>query len=78
VGGALTAFDIPDLVATIVPRKVVLSGIKNQMMVAADQQMVEKDTEYPVSVYKAKNVSGNLRIEPAGTGIGDLVDWALR
>jgi hypothetical protein len=77
VGGALTAFDIPDLIATLAPGKVVLSGIKNQMMVAADQQMVEKDTEYPLSVYKAKNVSGNLRIEPAGTGIVTLVDWAL-
>lgn len=78
VGGALTAFDIPDLIATIAPRKIVLSGIKNQMMVTADKQMIEKDTEYPLSVYKSKNVSGNLRIEPAGAGISDLVDWALR
>jgi hypothetical protein len=78
VGGALTSYDLPDLIACIAPRKVVLSGIKNQMMEAADWQVVEKDTEYPVSVYKAKNVSGNLRIEPAGAGIGELVDWAFR
>ena len=78
VGGALTAYDLPDLIATIAPRKVALSGMKNHKMETADQQMVEKDTEYPVSVYKTKNVSGNLRIEPAGAGIGDLVDWMFR
>jgi len=77
VGGALTAFDIPDLIATIAPRKVVLSGMKNHRMEAADQQMIDKDTEYPVSVYKAKNVSANLRIEPDGADIGELVDWTL-
>ena len=78
VGGALTAFDIPDLIATIAPRKVAISGIKNHKMETADQQMIEKDTEYPVSVYKTKNVSGNLRIEPAGASIGELVGWAFR
>jgi dienelactone hydrolase len=77
VGGALTAFDIPDLLATIAPRKVAISGMKNHKMEAADPQMIEKDTEYPVSVYKSKNVSGNLRIESAGASVGELVDWAL-
>ena len=78
VGGALTAYDLPDLIASVAPRKVALAGMKNHKMETADQQMVEKDTEYPVSVYKTKNVSGNLRIEPAGAGLGDLVDWAFR
>lgn len=41
VGGALTAYDIPDLLATIAPRKAVISGMKNQMMKPADQQLVE-------------------------------------
>lgn len=77
VGGALTAFDLPDLIACIAPRKVALSGMKNQLMETADRQMVEKDTEYPVSVFKTKNVPANLRIESAGASIGDLVDWAL-
>jgi hypothetical protein len=77
VGGALTAFDIPDLIATIAPRKLVLCSIKNHKMEAADPQMIEKDTQYPVSVYKIKNASANLKIEPAGVGVGELVDWAL-
>jgi hypothetical protein len=52
--------------------------MKDQMMETADQQVIEKDTEYPVSVYKTKNVSGNLRIEPAGAGIGELVGWVFQ
>ena len=78
VPGALTAYDLPDLIASFAPRRVALSGMKNHKMETADRQMVEKDTEYPVSVYKTKNVSGNLRVEPAGVSIGELVGWAFR
>ena len=77
VGGALTAYDLPDLIATIAPRKIAISGMKNQMMQLADQQLVEKETEFPRSVYSAKNISGNFKIVKEGESIGTLVDWAF-
>ncbi len=77
VGGALTAFDLPDLIATIAPRKVLISGMKNQLMQAADKQLVDKETDYPVSVYRSLNASDNLRIMPAGSGFSEMVDWAF-
>jgi hypothetical protein len=77
VGGALTGYDLPDLLACIAPRKIALTGMKNQMMEIADQQLVDKETQYPVSVYRAGNVSENLRIVPAGASVGELVDWAF-
>ena len=77
VGGALTAFDLPDLIATIAPRKVLISGMKNQLMQAADKQIVDKETDYPVSVYKSLSASDNLRIMPAGSGFSEMVDWAF-
>lgn len=77
VGGALSAYDLPDLLATIAPGKVALCGIKNQMMKAADQQLIEKETEFPLSVYRQKNVSENLKIVACGESIESLVDWAF-
>jgi len=77
VGGALTAFDLPDLIATIAPRKVLISGMKNQLMQAADKQLVDKETDYPVSVYRSLNASDNLRIIPAGSDFSEMVDWAF-
>ena len=77
VGGALTAFDLPDLIATIAPRKVLISGMKNQLMQAADKQLVDKETDYPVSVFKSLGASDKLRIVPAGSDFSEMVDWAF-
>ena len=77
VGGALTAFDLPDLIATVAPRKVLISGMKNQLMQPADKQLVETETEYPVSVFRSVNKQGNLRIVPAGGDFGEMVEWAF-
>ena len=77
VGGALTAFDLPDLLATIAPRKVVISGMKNQVMEPADIELIAKDTKYPLSVYNEKKVFENLNILQGNDSIEDLVEWAL-
>ncbi len=77
VGGALTAFDLPDLIATIAPRRVLISGMKNQLMQVADKQFVDKETDYPVSVFKSLSASDKLRIMPAGSDFSEMVDWAF-
>jgi hypothetical protein len=77
VGGALTAFDLPDLIATVAPRRVLISGMKNQMMQPADKQLVEIETEYPVSVFKSQNASGNIKVLPGGGNLNEMVDWAF-
>ncbi|HUX95091.1 MAG TPA: alpha/beta hydrolase family protein [Bacteroidales bacterium] len=77
VAGALTAYDLPDLLATIAPRKVAISGMKNQMMEPADQQLVLNETEYPRTVYNEKKVSENLKIVQGNDSIVDMVEWAL-
>ncbi|HBH85338.1 MAG TPA: xylan esterase [Bacteroidales bacterium] len=78
VPGALTAYDLPDLIACIAPRKIVLSGMKNQMMEPADEKLVKIETVFPRSVYSSKNVSGNLKIVPDGESVGALIDWAFK
>ena len=77
VGGALTAYDLPDLLACIAPRKIALSAMKNQMMEQADDELVRLETIYPLSVYRTKNVSENIKIVPANENFGALVDWSF-
>ena len=77
VGGALTAFDLPDLIATIAPRKVLISGMKNQLMQTAGKVLTDSETEYPASVYRSLNAADNLRVLPAGGNYGKLINWAF-
>jgi len=77
VGGALTAFDLPDLIATIAPRKVLISGMKNQLMQTAGKVLTDSETEYPASVYRSLNAADNLRVLPAGGNYGELINWAF-
>jgi cephalosporin-C deacetylase-like acetyl esterase len=78
VAGALTSYDLPDLLAVIAPRKIAITGMKDQMMQNADQKLIDAETEYPRSVYSAKNVPGNLKIVPDGESVATLIDWTFK
>jgi hypothetical protein len=77
VAGVLTAYDLPDLIACIAPRRIVLSGMKDQMLQPAGEDLIKSETQFPVSVYTAKKIIENIRIVPAGNSIENLVDWAV-
>jgi cephalosporin-C deacetylase-like acetyl esterase len=77
VGGALTAYDLPDLLGCMAPRRVVLSGLKNQLLRPASDQEVETDMAFPRRAYAHFGAAGNLRVVPATEDLGPLVDWAV-
>ncbi len=77
VAGALTAYDLPDLVGCIAPRKVVLAGLRNHLLEPASDKEIEQDTAFPRSAYAHYRASANLRIVPATDHLGRLVDWCL-
>ena len=79
VAGALTAYDLPDLIGCIAPRKVLLSGLKDQMKNPASKELIEEEFAFPRFVYSSKNSSGNFRIldlEPS-VDIDSVVNWWL-
>jgi hypothetical protein len=78
VAGALTGYDLPDLVACVAPRKVALAGLRNQLLEPASDAEIELDTAFPLSAYAHHNASSNLRIAPATEDPGQLVDWCLK
>ncbi|HLP72833.1 MAG TPA: alpha/beta hydrolase family protein [Bacteroidales bacterium] len=63
VPGALTSYDLPDLAATLAPRKLVLAGVVNAYNMNSDPGIAD-DLQFIRNVYKLRNVSQNLIILP--------------
>ncbi len=59
VYGALKSYDLPDLVATIAPKKVVMIDIKDQLKNLAKDSEVDKEYGFVKQVYKKVNASDN-------------------
>jgi hypothetical protein len=78
VAGALTGYDLPDLLGCIAPRKVALAGLRNQLLEPASDQEIRSDTAFPGLAYSHQDAPGNLRIMPAGEDLVSLVDWCLK
>jgi dienelactone hydrolase len=78
VAGVLTAYDLPDLIGCIAPRKVALAGMKDQNLESASSDLIEQEMTFPRSVYAFKGSSENLKIVTSAEGSGDLVDWCLK
>ncbi len=77
VAGALTAYDLPDLVGSLAPRKVVLSGLRNQLLEPANAQEIEKDMVFPVRAYSELNAEHRLKIISSEEFNYSLIDWCF-
>ena len=62
VAGALTEYDLPDLAATLAPRKLVIMGMTDCNCQMNDQESINKDLEIIRNAYRLKNAGENLRI----------------
>ena len=77
VAGALTAYDLPDLIGCIAPRKVALMGINDQMKQPASRELVDEELSFPHSVYSLNNSVNNLNILPATQDIYSVIEWCF-
>ncbi len=69
VPGALTAYDLPDLEASLAPRKLMMAGTTDGNGEKTDQKSINEDLEIIRTSYKSKNAGGQLIIEtPESTG----------
>jgi hypothetical protein len=76
VAGALTAYDLPDLVGCIAPRRVALVGPQDQLKLPASQQLISEELGFPRSVFAFKNLSRNLRIT-SEESVEATIDWCF-
>jgi dienelactone hydrolase len=77
VAGVLTAYDLPDLIGCLAPRRVVLSGLKNQLLEPASDQVIQLDMAFPKEVYITMDASQNLKISSSQEDISSLVEWCF-
>jgi cephalosporin-C deacetylase-like acetyl esterase len=78
VAGALQAYDLPDLIGCIAPRKVTLAGIRDQMLEMAPQELISWEMDFPKATYSFRKASENLRIVASPEDTVSLVDWSFR
>ena len=64
IAGVLTAYDLPDLIGAIAPRKVVLIDPKDHALESASPETIKEDMSFPILVYSRKGVPQHLRIVP--------------
>ena len=62
VAGALTEYDLPDLAATLAPRKLIIKGTTDGNSEINDQESINKDLEIIRNAYQLKNAGENLKI----------------
>jgi hypothetical protein len=77
VAGALTAYDLSDLIGCMAPRKIALVELKDQMKQPASKELIDEELSFPRSVYSLKNVTKNLNILPSAEDLGSVVGWCF-
>ncbi len=60
VPGALTAYDLPDLAASLAPRKLIMAGTTDGNGEKTDQEGIDKDLAIIKTAYQYKNAGRNL------------------
>lgn len=77
IAGVLRAYDLPDLIGCIAPRKVVAAGLKDQVLEPATDELINTDMNFPRSVYSQKGVRDNLRVLTSSEKTEDVIDWCF-
>jgi hypothetical protein len=78
VPGALTAYDLPDLIGCIAPAKVVLAGSTDHMQQPASQELIDQELEFSKKVYAFKNASEKLKISTLSDGLVSILNFCFQ
>jgi len=74
VPGALSAYDLPDLIGCVAPRRIVLVELKDQMKQIAAKELVDEELKFPLTVYSQQNAANNIVIMPHTEDISSIAD----
>jgi dienelactone hydrolase len=69
VPAALKAYDLPDLAASLAPRKLLIAGTVDGNGKSDDQASINRDLEVIRNAYNKRNASGQLNISPLESGV---------
>lgn len=77
VAGALTAYDLPDLMACLAPRRLALVAPRDEMLNKADAALVEQELALARAAYERAGAAANLVVTGAADELGTTIDWSL-
>jgi hypothetical protein len=79
VPGALTAYDLPDLLASLAPRRVAAVTPVDQAQEVLGQAAASEHFRYTVSHYRTRGAGANFRIPTqAEEGLVEAVVWGAQ
>ncbi len=77
VPGALTAYDLPDLIGCMAPRKVALVGGEDQMKKTASRELIDEALSFPRAAYTLKNSTSKLHTVSSAEDISSIERWCF-
>lgn len=77
VAGALTAYDLPDLIACMAPRRIALLDLKDHMKQPASKELIDDELIFPQSVYLRNNIPKNLNTLLSPKDLVSIVNWCF-
>ncbi len=78
VAGALTAYDLPDLIGCIAPRNIILAGLKDAQWKSASDELIRDEMIFPKAAYAHKQAINHLDINSSYEDLGAMVDACFR
>jgi len=78
VAGVLTAYDLPDLLGCIAPRKIVLASLKDQMLEPASTDLINMELRFPRAAYSFINAPDNFKVLSLNDNLESILDWSFK
>jgi hypothetical protein len=78
VAGALTAYDLPDLIGCLAPRKVAIISPRNHLLEQASSELIAQELDFPLRVYMEHNKMENLEVFDKEGDLTSIVEWFLQ
>jgi dienelactone hydrolase len=78
IASVLTAYDLPDLLASIAPRKVELVIPKDQRKEPATPLVVQQELGFASRVYELRKATANLNIQYEPIPAASLAEWGFK
>jgi len=78
VAGVLSAYDLPDLIGSVAPRKIILAGLKDATLETASDVLIKEELRFSRAAYEYKQAVNNIEIISAYEDLKDLVDRCFK
>ncbi|MBS1738047.1 MAG: acetylxylan esterase [Bacteroidetes bacterium] len=78
IASVLTAYDLPDMIGSIAPRKIILAELKDHLLEPASPKLIKKELEFPRSVYSFKKLPENFKVLEKMESLSSAIDWGFK